>query len=201
MGITSTLNFIHNTTISRKKVTMKHFIAFSCLLAVAFGAPQYHSSHHNNPYSHKSYNTHHSSGGYQTHSSYHQQKPHKECETHYKTIYKTVIEHEKVKKCANTSWKRFVIKRRNTKLAMAKEPTVTILNMIINQFAIMKQKKYLTKNHTKSLKQFVPTKNIIHMDPVPMDMVNNFEKSLSNDAASNKLFLSSKITSLNNQEG
>merc|ERR1711976_691806 len=99
MGITSTLKFIQNTTIPRKKVTMKHFIAFSCLLAVAFGAPQYHSSHHSNPYSQKSYNTLHSSGGYQTHSSYHQQKPHKECETHYKTIYKTVIEHEKIKKC------------------------------------------------------------------------------------------------------
>merc|ERR1712117_578751 len=95
--INSQIHLQHNNT--KKKVTMKHFIAFSCLLAVAFGAPQYHSSHHSNPYSQKSYNTHHSSGGYQTHSSYHQQKPHKECETHYKTIYKTVIEHEKIKKC------------------------------------------------------------------------------------------------------
>merc|ERR1712156_704959 len=109
MGITSTLKSIHNTTIPRKKVIMKTFIVFSCLLAMAFGAPQYHSSHHSNPLFSISYNTHHSSGGYQTHSSYHQQKPHKECETHYKTIYKTVIEHEKIKKCEDVPEKNLQI--------------------------------------------------------------------------------------------
>ena len=37
--------------------------------------------------------------GHQSHSSYHGSPAHKECETHYKSIYKTVYEHKDIKKC------------------------------------------------------------------------------------------------------
>ena len=37
--------------------------------------------------------------GYQTHNSYHQQKAHRECETHYKTIYRTFITQKRIQKC------------------------------------------------------------------------------------------------------
>ena len=37
--------------------------------------------------------------GHQSHSSYHGSPAHKECETHYKSIYKTVYEHKDIKEC------------------------------------------------------------------------------------------------------
>ena len=43
--------------------------------------------------------------GYQTHHSYHEQQAHKECETHYKTIYRTVIAQERIQKCEDVAKK------------------------------------------------------------------------------------------------
>jgi len=60
---------------------MRSFLAFACLLTLASAIPL-------NPV-----------GGHQSHSSYHGSAAHKECETHYKTIYKTVYEHKDVKNC------------------------------------------------------------------------------------------------------
>jgi len=37
--------------------------------------------------------------GHQSHSSYYGSPAHKECETHYKSIYKTVYEHKDIKEC------------------------------------------------------------------------------------------------------
>merc|ERR1711997_824957 len=60
---------------------MKSFIGLACLLAVANAIPV---------------DIH---GGHQSHSSYHGSPAHKECETHYKSIYKTVYEHKDIKEC------------------------------------------------------------------------------------------------------
>ena len=37
--------------------------------------------------------------GHQSHSSYYGSPAHKECETYYKSIYKTVYEHKDIKEC------------------------------------------------------------------------------------------------------
>jgi len=70
---------------------MKTFIAISCLLALAAAvpAPQY-TSKYNKPYQKNV-------GGYKEDT--YQQKGKVECETHYKTVYKTVIETKNIKKC------------------------------------------------------------------------------------------------------
>merc|ERR1712066_472448 len=73
------------------KKIMRSLLILAGLFAIAFGAP-------NNPYT-SHHGSSHPHGGYQSHGSYHQERPHKECETHYKTIYKTVVEHKKIKKC------------------------------------------------------------------------------------------------------
>merc|ERR1712066_734437 len=88
---TSFLNSNNNTTISRKNIIMRSLLILAGLFAVAFGAP-------NNPYT-SHHGSSHPHGGYQSHGSDHQERPHKEYETHYKTIYKTVVEHKKIKKC------------------------------------------------------------------------------------------------------
>merc|ERR1712109_437765 len=74
-----------------KQEKMKTFIAISCLLALAAAvpAPQY-TSKYNKPYQKNS-------GGYKEDT--YKQTGKKECETHYKTVYKTVIETQKIKKC------------------------------------------------------------------------------------------------------
>merc|ERR1712121_95656 len=83
---------------SREKSIMRTFLAFACLLAVAVGAPSPSANHATHYQS-----SHHPSGGH-TSTSYHEphssgHSAHKTCETHYKTIYKTVIDHKKIKKC------------------------------------------------------------------------------------------------------
>merc|ERR1711936_622476 len=59
---------------------MKSFIGLACLLALASSTPI-------------------GIGGHQSHSSYHGSPAHKECEIHYKSIYKTVYEHKDIKEC------------------------------------------------------------------------------------------------------
>ena len=78
---------------------MRTFLAFAGLLAVAVGAPSPSGTHHASHYQ----TSHHPSGGHNE-ESYHStshggHSAHKECETHYKTIYKTVIEHKKIQHC------------------------------------------------------------------------------------------------------
>merc|ERR1712227_856396 len=110
MGV-SVLFRILKTTLEK----MKTFIAISCLLALAAAvpAPQY-TSKYNKPYQKNS-------GGYKEDT--YKQTGKKECETHYKTVYKTVIESKKIQnvrmflnKFAITSKKRFAIKNLNIKL-------------------------------------------------------------------------------------
>merc|ERR1712112_142047 len=97
MGIISFLNSEDKTTTNTS--IMRAFLAFSCLLAVAVGAPGPLGVGHGSHYQ----SSHHTSGGH-TQDSYHStshggHSAHKECETHYKTVYKTVIEHKKIQKC------------------------------------------------------------------------------------------------------
>merc|ERR1711976_128660 len=127
---------------------MKTFIAISCLLALAAAvpAPQY-TSKYNKPYQKNS-------GGYKEDT--YKQTGKKECETHYKTVYKTVIGSKNVKmflnKFAITSRKRFAIKNLNIKQDMAKEPMDTIPTITISQrFATMK----INKNVWRNTKMFV----------------------------------------------
>merc|ERR1711963_1189585 len=150
MGV-SLLFRILKTTLEK----MKTFIAISCLLALAAAvpAPQY-TSKYNKPYQKNS-------GGYKEDT--YKQTGKKECETHYKTVYETVIESKKIQ---------------NIKLDMDKAPMDTIPTITISQrfatmkinknvwrntkmFVTMKPSTFPTKNPKRFLKQFVLTKNII----------------------------------------